>query len=400
MISQKKNAVAQRILSARLHKIKQLKNEIFYLQHKVEASSLENHVLKELQCRRLKAIGRYENPESNLPNLLASHYNKVRALRNLLKVSQENEKNTSKKLRKVETELLKTKDAFQALHVLSENKALAEREELYRRLSIVTEKIEVNNNRIQEKDRQLYIQNIYANRMPKIPKNKRDSVPHEKSLSVNRAVQVDKRSFRSLLLSQYQAQETEKSPIQLTKDKKSSEDKNQKTKAIEAYTDPHCRTEKKATKKIPKPEMFNRTHRDYLSEGRLLMEEYTCLEFMKEEKTDLLQQELNKPMQTEQALSDNVKVNKQEEDAVEEYEKEEKKPDEEKPLRICITGFLHQAENPDKAVFATPDMRLRTAVKRLNQKRKIPLGYMNRLLAKLPKQGRRTVPPKRKAALI
>ncbi|PKK32363.1 Leber congenital amaurosis 5-like [Columba livia] len=375
MISQKKNAVAQRILSARLHKIKQLKNEIFYLQHKVEASSLENHVLKELQCRRLKKIGRYENSESNLPNLLASHYNKVRALRNLLKVSQENEKNTSKKLRKVETELLKTKDAFQALHVLSENKALAEREELYHRLSIVTEKIEVNNNRIQsleeqlklnnstfsrqlanenkkaveagiitknlqmeinslhqkmkEKDRQLYIQNIYANRMPKIPKNKRDSVPHEKSLSVNRAVQVDKQSFRSLLLSQYQAQETEKSPIQLTKEKKSSEDKNQKTKANEAYTDPHCRTEKKATKKIPKPEMLNRTHRDYLSAGRLLMEEYTCLEFMKEEKTDLLKQELNKPMKTEQALNDNVNVNKQEEDAVEEYEKEEKKPDEE-----------------------------------------------------------------------
>ncbi|XP_065514349.1 lebercilin-like protein isoform X2 [Caloenas nicobarica] len=390
MISQKKNAVAQRILSARLHKIKQLKNEIFDLQHKLEASSLENHVLKELQCRRLKAIYRYENSESNLPNLLASHYNEVRALRNLLRVSQENEKNTSKKLRKVETELLKTKDAFQALHVLSEKKALAEREELYHRLSIVTEKIEVNSNRIQsleeqlklnnstfsrqlanenkkaveagiitknlqmeinslhqkikEKDRQLYIQNIYANRMPKIPKNKRDSVPHEKSmcLSVNREVQVDKQSFISLLLSQYQTQETEKSPIQLTKEKKSSEDKNRKTKAKEAYTDPQCRTEKQATKKIPKPAMFNRTHRDYLSEGRLLMEEYTCLEFMKEEETDLLKQELNKHMKTEQTLSDNVKENKQEEDAVEEYEKEEKKPDEEvnnseKARSKCVT---------------------------------------------------------------
>lgn len=149
MISQKKSAVAQRILSARLHKIKQLKNEIFDLQHKLEASSSENNVLKELQCRRLKAIGRYEKSESILPNLLASHYNEVRTLRDLLQVSQENEKNTSKKLRKVETELLKTKDTFQALHVLSENKALAEREELYHRLSIITEKIEVNNNRIQ-----------------------------------------------------------------------------------------------------------------------------------------------------------------------------------------------------------------------------------------------------------
>ncbi|XP_009571086.1 PREDICTED: lebercilin-like protein, partial [Fulmarus glacialis] len=227
MISQKKNAVAQRISSARLHKIKELKNEIFDLQHKLEASSLENHVLKQLQYRHSKAIGRYENSESNLPDLLASHYNEVRTLRKLLRMSQEDERNTSRKLRKVEAELLKTKDALQALHVLSEDKALAEREELDHRLSVLTEKMEVNNKRIQslekqlrlnnstfsrqlanenkkaveagiitknlqmeinslhqkikEKDRQLYVKNIYANWMPRIPKDKGDSVPHEKS---------------------------------------------------------------------------------------------------------------------------------------------------------------------------------------------------------------------------
>ncbi|KAK4831381.1 hypothetical protein QYF61_017512 [Mycteria americana] len=344
MISQKKNAVAQRISSARLHKIKELKNEIFDLQHKLEASSLENHVLKQLQCRHSKAIGRYENSESNLPDLLASHCNEVRSLRKLLRMSQEDERNTSRKLRKVEAELLKTKDALQALHMLSEDKALAEREELDHRLSVLTEKIEVNNRRIQEKDRQLYVKNIYANRMPKIPKDKSDSVPHEKSLSVNRSVQVDKQRFRSLLLSQYQTQETEKSPIQLTKEKKSSEDKNQKAKANEVYTDAQCRTEKQATKKIPKPETFNTTRREYLREGRLLMDKYTCLEFMKEEeKIDLLKWELKKLMKTEQTpLSDTVKENSKEEDAVEEYEKEEKKPDEqlnnsEKAGSKCVT---------------------------------------------------------------
>ncbi|KAM6100754.1 lebercilin-like protein isoform 2-T4 [Theristicus caerulescens] len=377
MISQKKNAVAQRISSARLHKIKELKNEIFDLQHKLEASSLENHVLKQLQCRHSKAIGRHENAESNLPDLLASHYKEVRALRKLLRMSQEDERNTSRKLRKVEAELLKAKDALQALHMLSEDKALAEREELDYRLSVLTEKMEVNNKRIQslekelklnnstfsrqlanenkkaveagiitknlqmeinslhqkikEKDRQLYVKNIYANRMPKIPKDKGDSVPHEKSLSINRSVQVDKQRFRSLLLSQYQTQETEKSLIQLTKEKKSSKDKNQKAKASEAYTDAQCRTEKQSTKKMPKPETFNRTHREYLREGGLQMEEYTCLEFMKEEEkeTDLLQQELKKLTKTEQTpLRDSVKENNREEDAVAEYEKEEKKPDE------------------------------------------------------------------------
>ncbi|XP_027641914.1 lebercilin-like protein [Falco biarmicus] len=265
--------MAQQISSARLHKIKELKNEIFVLQHKLEASSLENHILKQLQCRHSKAIGRYKNSQNNLPDLLASHYNEVRALRKLLRTSQEDERKTSRKLRKVEAELLKAKDALQTLHMLSEDKALAEREELEHRLSVLTEKIEVNDKRIQslekqlklnnstfshqlanenkkaveagiitknlkmeinslhqkikEKDRQLCVKNIYSNWMPKIPEDKSDPVLHEKRLSVNRSVQVEKQNFRSLLLSQYQTQETEKSPIQLKKEKKSLEDKNQ-----------------------------------------------------------------------------------------------------------------------------------------------------------------------------
>ncbi|XP_014793666.1 PREDICTED: lebercilin-like protein [Calidris pugnax] len=391
MISQKKNAVAQRISSARLHKIKELKNEIIYLQHQLEASTLENHLLKQLQYRHSKAIGRYESSESNLTGLLASHYNEVRALRELLRMSQEDERNTSRKLRKVEAELMKAKDALQTLLMLSEDKALAEREDLGHKLAVLTEKLEVNDTRIQslekqlklnnsifrrqlasenkkaveagiitknlqmeinslhqkikEKDRQLHVKNIYANRMFKILKDKSDSVPHEKSLSISRSVQVDKQSFRSLLLSQYQMQETEKSAIQLTKEKKSSEDENQKAKANEEYKDVQGRTEKQSTKKIPKPETSKRTHREYLRESRLLMEEYACLEYVKEDEKekDLLKQELRKLMKTEQTpVSDSVKENNQGKDAMEEYKEEEKRPDEqlnnsEKARSKCIT---------------------------------------------------------------
>ncbi|NXE04950.1 LCA5L protein, partial [Lophotis ruficrista] len=390
IMTQKKNTAAQQISSASLDKIKELQNEIFDLQHKIEASRLENHALKQLQCRQLKEIDRYENSANNLPDLLASHYNEVRSLKKLLKMSQEDERSTSRKLRKVEAELLKAKDALQALRMLSEDKALAERGELSHRLSVLKEKMEVNDRRIQslekqmksnnssfsrqlaienkkaveaaiitkslrmeinslqqkikEKDRQLYIKNIYANRMPKIPKDNGDSVPQEQSLSINRSVQVDKVSFRSLLLSQSQTQEKEKSPIQLTKEKNSSEDKNQKAKTNEAYTDAQCRTKKQSTKKILKPETFNRTCREYLREGRPLMEEYTRLEFMKEEKeADLLKGELKQLMKTEQtSRSDSVKENSKEEGAVEEFEKERTKLDEklnnsEKAGRECVT---------------------------------------------------------------
>ncbi|NWX84394.1 LCA5L protein, partial [Nothoprocta pentlandii] len=375
-ISQKKNGVAQRISSAKLQKIRELKNELFDLQHKLEASNLENQILKELQCRHLKAIGRYENSENNLPGLLARHYTEVRALRKLLRMSQEEERNTARKLRKVEAELLKNKDALQALHKLSEDKALADRDELHHRLSILTEKMEINNKRIQvlekqlklnnstfsrqladenkkaveagiitkhlqmeinslhqkikEKERELCIRNIYANRMLRIPKDKGDSAPQEKSLSLNKSVQVDKQCFRSLLVPQHQNKGKDKRPTQLSKEEKCSEDKNQKDKANGSQADARCRAEKQRTRKSPKLEALSRTCREFLREGRPVMEEHTCLEYMKQEgkkreeqkrRAELLEQELKKMLTTEQIpLDDMLKKNNQDRDAVGEYE--------------------------------------------------------------------------------
>ncbi|NXJ23706.1 LCA5L protein, partial [Dicrurus megarhynchus] len=364
VVHQDKNATAQRISSARLHKIKELKNEVFDLQRKIEASSLENQALKDLSRRHAKAIYRYNNAESHLQELLAGHRNEMKDLRELLKMSQEAEKNTARELKKVEAELRKTNGDLKTLLVLSGDKALAEREELHHRLSVLTETLEAKDERIQslemqlklnnstfsrqlaseskklleagmitknllleihivhqkikEKDRQLYIKNIYANRMPKALRDRSDWIPNDQ----NRSVQVDKESFRELLLSQHQ--ETEKNPIQLKKEKKPSEDKGGEGKAKE---DAQCRKAKQATKKIPTPETSNRTHRG----GKLLMEEHAFSEFLKEmeKETEFLKQELKILMKTEQnPQSDRVKENDQEGDAVEEAEKEEKKPDE------------------------------------------------------------------------
>ncbi|XP_043363136.1 lebercilin-like protein isoform X3 [Dermochelys coriacea] len=252
MIFQKKDATAQRILSARLHKIKELKNELSDLQHKLEASNLENQLLKQLQYRHLKAIGKYENAENNLPDIIAKHYSEVRSLRGLLRKSQEQERNTSRKLREVETELLKTKDALQVLQKLSEDTNLAERGELTHRLSILTERMEANDKRIQglekqltlnssifsrqlaaenrktiaawtitknlqmeikslqqkikEKEREVGIKNIYANRMLKGLQDKVDPVPRKKGVSLSKSVQVNKQNFKSAQFSHHQKQ--------------------------------------------------------------------------------------------------------------------------------------------------------------------------------------------------
>ncbi|NXB02500.1 LCA5L protein, partial [Cnemophilus loriae] len=401
-VYQDKNATAQKISSARLHKIKELKNEIFDLQRKIEASSLENHALKELNRRHARAIDRYNSAESHLQELLAGHRNEMKNLGKLLKISQEAEKNTARELKKVEAELRRTKGDLKTLVVLSEDKALAEREELNRRLSVLNETLEAKDERIQslqmqlklnnstfsrqlaseskklleaamvtknllmeinivhqkikEKDRQLYIKNIYANRMPKALRDR----SNDQSLRVDRSVQVDKESFRELLLSQHQ--ETEKNPIQPKKEKKCSEDKGEEAKAKEACSDAQGRKEKQAAKKIPMPETSNRTHRG----GKLLMEEHNFSEFIKEmeKETKFLKKELKNLMKTEQnPQSGRVKENNQAGESVEEAEKEEKKPDEQQKKKARSEGAI---PNKDPARLKKPHISSE-AVENLHQ---------------------------------
>ena len=148
-IVQRREAVTHRILSARLHRIKELKNELTDIHRKLEATVVENQFLKQLQFRHLKAIGKYETSQNNVPQIMVKHQNEVKNLRQLLRKSKEKERTVSRKLRDTDIELLKTKDALQALQTLSEDKSLAEREELTQRLAILTTKMEENDQKLQ-----------------------------------------------------------------------------------------------------------------------------------------------------------------------------------------------------------------------------------------------------------
>ncbi|XP_026581458.1 lebercilin-like protein, partial [Pseudonaja textilis] len=147
--AQEKNNMAYHLLSARDHKIKELKNEVAVLQNKLETSTLENNMLKGLQCQHLKTIKKYENAEINLPDLLARRSNEVQTLRALLKKSQEEERRASKKLRDVEVQLLKTTDSLRALQKLCQDKKLEEREQLQRKVITLTQKLEASDKRTQ-----------------------------------------------------------------------------------------------------------------------------------------------------------------------------------------------------------------------------------------------------------
>uniref|UniRef100_G3T9M4 Lebercilin-like protein n=1 Tax=Loxodonta africana TaxID=9785 RepID=G3T9M4_LOXAF len=295
-IAQRRDAMAHRIMSARLCKIKELKNDLADIHRKLEATVIENQFLKQLQFRHLKAIGKYENSQNNLPQIMIKHKNEVKSLRQLLRKSQEKERTVSRKLREADSELLKTKDALQMLQRLSEDKNLAEREELTQKLSVLTTKLEANDRRIQslekqlrlnkkafnrqlavenrktlaaqtatkalqmevkhlqqklkEKDRELEIKNIYTNR---ILKNLHDKDDYPK-VSSTKSVQADRKSFSFMSMKH---QETQKSdvPRLTTKSKKTTGNIAHKEKSTEINSEiPHYIT------KLPNQEDSKRKH--------------------------------------------------------------------------------------------------------------------------------------------
>ncbi|XP_067848489.1 lebercilin-like protein isoform X4 [Heptranchias perlo] len=142
--------VTRHILSARLHKTKELKNEVCDLQRELENARLENRLLRQLQYRHMKALVKFENEQNNLPQLLVRHEGEVRMLKEMLRKSKQQDRNVSKQLKEAEAELWKTKNSMQKLKVLCDKKNLAERDDLTWELTNLTKKLEVDQQKIQE----------------------------------------------------------------------------------------------------------------------------------------------------------------------------------------------------------------------------------------------------------
>ncbi|XP_077668867.1 lebercilin isoform X2 [Eretmochelys imbricata] len=224
--------VTKRVLSARLLKINELRNELTELHIKLDELQKENRALKRLQYRQEKALNKFEDTENEISQLLARHNNEIRILRERLRKSQERERTTERRLKDSEDELYRTKNSLQKLKKLSEDKHLAERDELAKKLASaenrldesekrikdLAKNLELNNSsfhrqlqsekkkvheaqeenkalqeelqqlnqKLKEKERELDAKNIYANRMLKpSPKKDTDVTQRKKATSQN-----------------------------------------------------------------------------------------------------------------------------------------------------------------------------------------------------------------------
>ncbi|KAG8444850.1 hypothetical protein GDO86_009852 [Hymenochirus boettgeri] len=236
--------VTKRVLSARLLKINELRNELSEHHTKLKELQDENRILKRLQFRQEKALTKFEDTENEISHLISRHNNEIRILRERLRKSQEKERNTEKRLKDAEDELYRTNNTLKKLKQLSADKHLGEREELTKKLNILESKLDERERRVKdleknaeltqssfqrqllsenkrahnaleenkvlheeirkltqklkEKERELYSKNIYAYRLSK-PSLKKDSevTPRNKvtNQSINIAVQTNESSL-------------------------------------------------------------------------------------------------------------------------------------------------------------------------------------------------------------
>ncbi|XP_062905864.1 lebercilin-like protein [Mobula hypostoma] len=147
------DSVTRHILSARLNKTKELKNEVYDLQRELKNARLENKLLRRLQYRHMKALVKFEDEQNNLPQLLTRHTNEIQMLKEMLRRSKEQDRYVSKQLKEAEAELWKTKNTLQKLKTICEKKDLEERDELTCKLTELTKKLEIDERKIQDLER-------------------------------------------------------------------------------------------------------------------------------------------------------------------------------------------------------------------------------------------------------
>ncbi|XP_075233613.1 uncharacterized protein LOC142331522 isoform X2 [Lycorma delicatula] len=156
------SAFTQRIMSAKLLRVKQLQNELKETQIQLHETRNENRLLKSLQKRQDNALKKYEGDNAQLPQLIKSHNEEIRVISTQYKQLKASYRELEQRLRQRDLELLNLKEQNRHLVKLSRDKHLGVREKLTKQVEDLTDIVKEQNERIQAKDK--YINNSAPNR--------------------------------------------------------------------------------------------------------------------------------------------------------------------------------------------------------------------------------------------
>eukprot|EP00064_Thunnus_orientalis_P009662 superscaffoldBa00001241_g9687 len=136
--------------SADLNCIRELKSQVWDLQHQLSEARTENKLLKRLQHRHMVALQHFQDSESSIAQILTKHSNEARVLQGLLRETRTCRDNLARQLQATGNKLLNAKASLQHLQLLSQDHSLLEREELTLRLAKATAELEEKDKRILE----------------------------------------------------------------------------------------------------------------------------------------------------------------------------------------------------------------------------------------------------------
>ncbi|KAJ8917516.1 hypothetical protein NQ315_005565 [Exocentrus adspersus] len=152
------NTVRQRVLSAKLLKLRSIQNQLNDANFHLSELSKENQTLKNLQKRQDKALSKYEGMNEDLPRLIHAHEEQTRVLSEKNKSLRKNVKELNDLLKVKEEELLRAQEKLNHLEKLNRDKHLTEREKLVEQLEDTKLKLQKSDEQIAFFNRKLMLE--------------------------------------------------------------------------------------------------------------------------------------------------------------------------------------------------------------------------------------------------
>ncbi|XP_043276614.1 lebercilin [Venturia canescens] len=156
--STNKSSVGQRVMSAKMLRVKQLQNQLSDAHYHLNELSNENRLLKALQKRQDSALRKYEGKNAELPRIINSHHEELKVLQTKYKKLRMQHKQTCDLLKEKETEIYSLQVQNKHLTQLSKDRHLEEREKLQMRVSDLNFRIEQQQETIQTLNRKLALE--------------------------------------------------------------------------------------------------------------------------------------------------------------------------------------------------------------------------------------------------
>ncbi|XP_034023958.1 lebercilin-like protein [Thalassophryne amazonica] len=137
--------------------MKELKNQVCYLQNQLSEARNKNKQLERVNHRCAVALQHFQELEEILPQTLAQHENESRALNELLHEAHMSRDKVARELQSAKDTLHKAQDSLQHLEQLNQDHNFLEREKLTCKLEKVTAEVDMKNKRILDLEKNLQL---------------------------------------------------------------------------------------------------------------------------------------------------------------------------------------------------------------------------------------------------